>query len=57
MKKDYKNYVPEIMVYDPKVDGDDEHMIRDDHLKEKERLHNVISKIKAKQRGTDKVRR
>ena len=53
----YKNYKPETMVYDPKIDGGDDHLIRDDHLKEKERLHDVISKLKAKQRGANKVRR
>ena len=53
----YKNYRPETMEYDPKIDGGDDHLIRDDHLKEKERLHDVISKLKAKQRGANKVRR
>ncbi len=57
-KKDkYADYVPEIMEYDPKVDGGDEHLIRDDHLAEKERLHDVISKLKQKKRGPDKTRR
>lgn len=57
MKKDYKDYVPEIMEYDPKIDGGDEHMVRDAHLAEKERLHDAITKIKDKQRGSNKVRR
>jgi len=56
-KDKYKDYKPEIMEYDPKTDGGDDHLIRDDHLKEKERLHDVISKLKKKQRGDNKVRR
>ena len=53
----YKNYIPVIMEYDPKVDGGNEHMIRDEHLSEKERLHKVIAELKNKQRGSNKVRR
>lgn len=57
-KKDkYANYVPEIMEYDPAVDGGEEHLIRDEHLAKKESLMDVISKIKAKQRGPNKTRR
>lgn len=56
-KEKYADYVPKIMVYDPEVDGSDEHLIRDDHLAEKERLMDVISKIKNKQRGPNKTRR
>lgn len=54
----YKDYKPETMEYDPKIDGGDEHLIRDAHLAEKDRLHDVIAKIKKRQRGDDKkVRR
>jgi len=56
-KNKYADYVPEIMEYDPKVDGGQEHLIRDDHLAQKESLMDVISKIKAKQRGPNKERR
>jgi hypothetical protein len=50
-------YVPEIMHYDPKVDGGEEHMIRDELLNEKERLKDVITRLKEKNRGDRKVRR
>ncbi|MBU1642981.1 hypothetical protein KKE54_06430 [bacterium] len=50
-------YVPEIMHYDPKVDGGEEHMIRDELLSEKERLKDVITRLKEKNRGNRKVRR
>ena len=57
-KKDkYTDYVPEIMEYDTKIDGGQEHMIRDEHLAQKESLIDVISKMKAKQRGPNKERR
>jgi len=52
-----ESYVPEVMYYDPEVDGGDEHMIRDAHLSEKERLKDVITRLKAKNRGDRKVRR
>ncbi len=52
-----KNYVPETMYYDPKVDGGDEHLIRDELLSEKERLKDVITRLKQKNRGDRKVRR
>jgi hypothetical protein len=52
-----KEYVPEIMHYDPKVDGGEEHMIRDELLSEKERLKDVITRLKEKNRGDRKVRR
>ncbi len=52
-----KGYVPEIMHYDPKVDGGEEHMIRDELLSEKERLKDVITRLKEKNRGDRKVRR
>jgi len=59
-KKDddlFKDYVPEIMYYDPKVDGGSEHLIREDHLDEKERLKKAITKRKEQNRGDRKVRR
>ncbi len=34
----FKDYQPEIIEYDPTVDGDEEHKIRDEHLSEKEKL-------------------
>ena len=52
-----KNYVPEVMYYDPKVDGGDEHLIREELLSEKERLKDVITRLKQKNRGDRKVRR
>ena len=53
----FKDYVPEIMHYDPEVDGGNEHLIREDLLTEKERLKSVINKLKQKERGDRKVRR
>ncbi len=52
-----KGYRPETVEYDPEIDGGDEHKIRDDHLKEKEELVDVITRLKEKNRGTRKVRR
>ena len=48
----FKDYVPEIMVYDPKVDGSYEHKIRDEHLDVKDFLLKKIrdSKNKAKEK-------
>lgn len=45
------------ITYDPSIDGDEEHLIRDDLLKEKERMKDVITKLKEKNRGDRKVRR
>ncbi len=53
----FKDYVPEIMHYDPEVDGGSEHLIREDHLHEKERLKKLITKRKTDNRGDRKVRR
>jgi hypothetical protein len=44
MLKDYK---PEILVYDPEVDGSDEHLVREEHLSTKEALVEKIRKAKA----------
>lgn len=52
-----KNYDPTPLEYDPEVDGDEEHLIRDELLKKKEELKDVVSKLKEKQRASRKVRR
>jgi len=57
IEKKYENYVPEIMKYDPEVDGDENHNIRDEMLNEKERLKDVITQLKEKNRGNRKIRR
>ena len=43
----FKNYVPEILVYDEKVDGSYEHKIRNEHLSTKEKLLEKVRKAKA----------
>jgi hypothetical protein len=43
--------------YDPKVDGGEEYKIRDELFKEKEKLKDVITRLKEKKRGDRKVRR
>ena len=61
MKKDakdiYKDYVPEVMDYDPEVDGGSEHLIREDLLSEKDRLRELITKRKMAIKGDNRVRR
>ena len=52
-----KNYDPTPLEYDPQIDGDEEHLIRDELLKKKEELKDVVSKLKEKQRESRKVRR
>ncbi len=52
-----KNYDPTPLEYDPEVDGDEEHLIRDELLKKKEELKDVVSRLKEKQRESRKVRR
>lgn len=52
-----KNYSPEPLEYDPEVDGGDEYLIREELLKKKEELKDVVSKLKEKQRESRKVRR
>ncbi|KFN40649.1 MAG: hypothetical protein JU82_01920 [Sulfuricurvum sp. MLSB] len=52
-----QNYDPSPVEYDPQIDGDEEHLIRDQLLEEKERLKDVVTKLKEKQRETRKVRR
>ncbi|MEA3374462.1 MAG: hypothetical protein U9Q62_12325 [Campylobacterota bacterium] len=53
----FKDYVPEVLEYDPDIDGSEEHLIRDRLLEEKEKLKDTIGKLKDKIRGTGKVRR
>lgn len=53
----FKDYVPETIEYDPKVDGSEEHLIRDQLLEQKEKLKDVITKRKQQNRGDRKVRR
>jgi len=49
MNKDlFKDYVPEILVYDPEVDGSNEYKVREDHLNVKQRLLAKIRKAKTK---------
>lgn len=52
-----KDYDPTPIKYDPLVDEDNEHLLREDLLREKERLNDVITKLKEKNRGERKVRR
>lgn len=47
IKEILKDYVPEILEYDPEVDGSDEHLIREVHLSTKEALVEKIRKAKA----------
>ena len=47
----FKDYVPEILVYDEKVDGSYEHKIRDEHLSTKEKLLAKVRKAKAAAKG------
>jgi hypothetical protein len=53
----FKDWKPEVVEYDPDVDGSEEHMVREKLLSEKERLKEVITKLKEKNRGDRKVRR
>ena len=54
---EFKDYVPETLEYDPDVDGDDEHLIRDALLEKKDTLLDQIRKAKEDNRGDRKVRR
>ena len=47
----FKDYVPEILTYDPDIDGSYEHKIRDEHLQTKEKLLDKIRKAKAAAKG------
>ena len=53
----FKDWEPETVEYDPEIDGSEEHMIRDEMLEEKERLKDVITQLKEKNRGDRKLRR
>ena len=53
----YKDYVPEVMYYDPEVDGGSDHLIREDLLSEKDRLKKLIMKRKMDIKGDNRVRR
>ena len=50
-KELFKDYVPEILVYDEKIDGSPEHEIREDRLNTKENLLEKIKKAKAAAKG------
>lgn len=47
----YDDYVPEILIYDPQVDGSYEHKTRDEHLDTKAKLLEKIRKAKAQNKG------
>lgn len=51
MTDPYKDYVPEIVEYDEEIDGGGEHLVRDEHLSEKERLKAKITMAKAARKG------
>ncbi|QOP44421.1 hypothetical protein FJR45_10860 [Sulfurimonas sediminis] len=47
----FRDYVPEILVYDPEIDGSYEHKIRNEHLSSKEKLLEKVRKAKAAAKG------
>ena len=47
----FEDYVPEILTYDPEIDGSYEHKIRNEHLSTKEKLLEKIRKAKAAAKG------
>ena len=51
----FKDYVPEILVYDEAVDGSGEYKIRDEHLSTKENLLEKIRQAKAAAKGNKTV--
>jgi len=51
----FKDYVPEILVYDEAVDGSGEYKVRDKHLNTKENLLEKIRKAKAAAKGNRTV--
>lgn len=57
MKNDdlFKDYKPEILVYDEKIDGSGEYKIRDEHLETKANLLTKIREAKAKAKGNKTV--
>lgn len=51
-KKDiFADYKPEIVEYDPEIDGGEEHKIRNEHLDHKEDALEKIRKAKARAKG------
>jgi len=54
-KKLFKDYTPEILSYDEKVDGNHEYKIRDEHLDIKAKLLEKTRKAKAKAKGDKTV--
>jgi hypothetical protein len=54
-KELFQDYVPEILIYDPAVDGSDEHKIRDAHLNTKENLLAKVRQAKAAAKGNKTV--
>ncbi len=46
----FQNYRPEVIEYDPTVDGDEEHKIRDEHLLEQFKNHKPDLKAKSLQK-------
>lgn len=52
----FKDWVPEVVEYDEEIDGGGEHLIREDHLAQKEELVDKITQMKQKRR-INKVRR
>jgi hypothetical protein len=52
----FADWVPEVVEYDPEIDGGSEHLERDEHLATKEKLKEQILKHKEKRR-INKVRR
>jgi len=57
IEKKYKDYIPEVLHYDPAIDGGSDYNIRDELLDEKAKLKDVITKLKEKNRGHRKIRR
>lgn len=50
-KELFKDYVPEVMEYDPEVDGSELHQMRNDYLAAKEELVEKIKAAKAARKG------
>ncbi len=47
----FKDYTPDVVEYDPQIDGSDEHKIRDAHLNTKNDLLEKIRRAKAAAKG------
>lgn len=50
-KELFEDYTPEVVEYDEKIDGSDEHKTRDNHLDTKQDLLSKIRKAKAAAKG------